>query len=274
MRLKLTLLPLNPRTSVPINYNYPLAAAIYKLLAQASPEYADWLHEKGYRSPADRLLKLFTFSRLNIPQARPQGNTLAAGDERPWLLQIASPMEDEFVQNFVLGLFQQQNLEIGGPGAVGRFLIEQVEALAPPVFKETMQFKALSPIVVSTMREHHGKLQPYYYRAHETELGEAIRQNLLQKYQTIQGEAPADTLLVFEIDRGYLERQGGPEKVSKLIAIKEGTAEETRIKGFMCPFTLAGSPELMRVAWECGVGDHNSMGCGMVEVIIGERKSG
>ncbi len=264
MRLKLTLLPLNPATSVPINYNYPLASAIYKLLAQASPEYADWLHEKGYRSPADRMLKLFTFSRLNIPRAIPQGPVLMAGDERPWLLQIASPMEEEFVQNFVLGLFQQQTLEIGGPGAVGRFLIEQVEALAPPVFKEKMHFKALSPLVVSTMREHHGKLQPYYFRANDAELGEAIRQNLLQKYETIYGHGSADGRLVFEIDRNYLERQGGPERVSKLLTIKEGTPQETRIKGFMCPFALAGNSELMRVAWECGIGDHNSMGCGMV----------
>lgn len=267
MRLKLTLLPLNPRTSVPINYNYPLAAAIYKLLAQASPEYASWLHEKGYRSPADRMLKLFTFSRLNIPRAISRGATLMAGDERPWLLHIASLMEDEFVQNFVLGLFQQQALEIGGPGAVGRFLIEQVEALAPPAFLEEMRGKALSPIVVSTMREHQGKLRPYYYRANEIELGEAVRQNLLQKYETIYGQPPADARLQFEIDHGYLSRKGGAEKVSKLLTIKEGLPEETQIRGFMSPFSLTGNPELMRLAWECGIGDHNSMGCGMVELM-------
>lgn len=267
MRLKLTLLPLNPRTSVPINYNYPLASAIYKLLAQASPEYASWLHEKGYRSPADRALKLFTFSRLDIPRAIPRGSFLMAGDERPWLLQIASPMEEEFVQNFVLGLFQRQTLEIGGSGAVGRFLIEQVEALAPPAFTENMRWKALSPIVVSTMREHRGKLRPYYYRANDAELGEAVRQNLLQKYETIHGQSPADARLQFEIDHGYLARKGGPEKVSKLLTIKEGLPEETQIRGFMSPFSLTGNPELMRVAWECGIGDHNSMGCGMVEAV-------
>lgn len=269
MRLKLTLLPLAPRTSVPINYNYPLASAIYKLLAQASPEYAAWLHEKGYRSPADRTLKLFTFSRLNIPQAILQGITIRAGDARPWLLHISSPMDEEFVQNFVLGLFQQQTLEIGGPSAVGRFLIEQIEALALPEFTENMRGKALSPIVVSTMREHHGKLRPYYYRADDTELGEAVRRNLLQKYETIHGQAPADDRLVFSIDHGYLSRKGGPEKVSKLMTIKEGQPEETQIRGFMSPFTLMGNPELMRVAWECGIGDHNSMGCGMVEAVGG-----
>jgi len=92
-----------------------------------------------------------------------------------------------------------------------------------------------------------------------------VRKNLLAKYEIIFGRLPEDDRLEFVIDADYLARRGGPEKVSKLITIKEGTAEETRIKAFECPFTLTGNPELMGVAWECGVGDHNSMGCGMVE---------
>ncbi|MGH7457050.1 MAG: CRISPR-associated endoribonuclease Cas6, partial [bacterium] len=139
----------------------------------------------------------------------------------------------------------------------------------PPRFAATMRFKTLSPLVVSTMREHKGKLQPYYYRANDPELSEAVRQNLLSKYEIIHGHPPTDANLEFAIDADYLARRGGPEKVSKLITIKEGTREETRIKGFECPFTLRGNPELMAMAWECGAGDHNSMGCGMVEAANG-----
>ena len=265
MRLKLTLHPDTARPSVPINYQYPLSAAIYRMLAQASPEYAAWLHDHGYRSPADRLLKLFTFSRLFIPSVEFANGVLTARESAPWDLLVSSPMTDDFVQHFVLGLFQDQKLEIGGKGAVGRFQITQVEALASPVFLPTMQFKTLSPLVVSTMREHNGKLRPYYYRPNDAKLGEAVRQNLLQKYEIIHGHTPEDGRLEFTIDAAYLASKGGPEKVSKLITIKEGEPEETRIKGFACPFTLQGNPELMQVAWECGVGDHNSMGCGMVE---------
>ncbi len=271
MRLQLSLLPLTPRESgVPANYQYYLSSAIYHLLAMASPEYATWLHERGYQSASsERHLKMFTFSRLDIPAVRFVEGRLAAGNLKPWRLQIASPMEDDFVQNFVLGLFQQQELEIRGQNTSARFLIEQVEALAPPKFSETMRFKTLSPIVVSTMREHKGKLQPYYYRANDPELSEAVRKNLLSKHEIIHGHSPADANLEFMIDSDYLNRRGGPEKVSKLFTIKEGTREETRIKGFECPFTLRGNPELMAIAWECGIGDHNSMGCGMVEAAGG-----
>ena len=93
MRLKLSMMPLNKGTAVPLNYNYPLSAAIYKFLAAASPEYAIWLHDLGYRSPAERLMKLFTFSRLNIPRVQMHNGKLMSGENRPWLLQIGSPME-------------------------------------------------------------------------------------------------------------------------------------------------------------------------------------
>jgi CRISPR-associated endoribonuclease Cas6 len=268
MRLLLSLLPLAPQPSVPVNYQYYLSSAIYRLLALASPEYATWLHEAGYQSAADRYLKMFTFS-LDIPAANFVQGRLVAGNLRPWRLKISSPMEDDFVQNFVLGLFQRQELEIRAQNMTTRFLIEQVEALAPPVFQSEMRFLTLSPIVLSTKREHKGKLQAYYYRANDAELSEAVRKNLLTKYEIIFGASPENDRLEFIIDADYVVRRGGPDKVSKLFTIKEGTPEETQIKGIVCPFTLRGNPDLMRVAWECGVGEHTSMGCGMVEAVGG-----
>jgi len=265
MRLQLSLLPLAPKPAVPVNYQYYLSSAIYHLLALASPEYATWLHERGYQSAADRYLKMFTFSRLDIPAVRFERGRLIAGNAQPWRLQLSSPMEDDFVQNIVLGLFQQHEIEIRAGNSAARFLIEQVEALAPPVFRETMRFKTLSPVVVSTMREHNGKLHPYYYRVHDAELGAAVRKNLLTKYEIIAGRLPEDNRLEFLVDAAYVQRKGGPEKVSKLFAIKAGTPEETQIKGFACPLTLRGNPDLMRVAWDCGIGDHTAMGCGMIE---------
>jgi len=269
MRLHLSLLPMAPQPAVPVNYQYYLSSAIYHLLALASPEYATWLHERGYQSAADRYLKMFTFSKLDIPAARFERGWLIAGNARPWQLQLSSPMENDFVQNIVLGLFQQQEIEIRAQNTATRFLIEQVEALAPPVFREEMRFVTLSPIVLSTKREHKGKLQAYYYRAADAELSEAVRKNLLAKYEIIFGHTAEDDRLEFIIDASYLQRKGGPEKVSKLLTIKEGTPEETRIKGFECPFTLRGNPDLMRVAWECGIGEHTAMGCGMVEAVNG-----
>lgn len=45
---------------IPINYQYPLSAAIYKILQKGDSEYAQFLHEEGY----GKGYKFFTFSDL------------------------------------------------------------------------------------------------------------------------------------------------------------------------------------------------------------------
>ena len=266
MRISLQLRPAGHSAAVPLNYQYPLSAAIYKILRQASPEYASFLHDQGYPAPSGRLMKLFTFSKLWIPGGRKQGRWLQ-GNNGAWLLQIGSPMQKEFVQNFVLGLFETARLTIMGQGARAELNVEQVEALPPPSFEQSCRFKCLSPIVVSTMREHNGKLQPYYYRPYDAGLSEALHKNLLEKYQIIHGiQAPTFSDKVGSSKLHFrLEAQDKPK--SKLITIKEGTPQATRIKAFETYFTLEGSPELMQVAWDCGLGEHNSQGFGMVEVV-------
>jgi len=52
-----------------------------------------------------------------------------------------------------------------------------------------------------------------------------------------------------------------------LVKVKEGRPDQTNVKGFLAPFTLSGSVELMRTAWEAGLGDKCSMGFGCVGVV-------
>lgn len=264
MRLRLSLKSLAARTSVPLNYNYPVSAAVYKLLNQACPEYAGWLHDRGYKSPANRLLKLFTFSRLDIPAVKRIENSLQSNSPDVWALYISSPMEKDFVQNFVLGLFKQSRLQIGNREMQAQFMIENIESLSMPDFKPVMQGKMLSSCVISTAREYNGKMQPYYLRPDDAGISEAIRHNLISKFTTISGHPPHDDSFKLDLDFAYFKRRKG--RVSKLISIKEGSPEETRLKTFIMPFQVTGSTELMQTAWECGIGDKNSLGLGMIDL--------
>ncbi|NIR49039.1 CRISPR-associated endoribonuclease Cas6, partial [candidate division KSB1 bacterium] len=200
MRIKLSLQPVNRHAQIPINYQYPLSAAIYKILKQASPEYANFLHNRGYPAPSGRLMKLFTFSKLWIPGVRRKDATLSSGKNAFWELQVSSPMQEEFVQNFVLGLFESAEISIGAQGLHASFRIEHVEALPMPEFREAMRFKCLSPVVVSTRHEHGGKVQPYYYRPDDESISEALLKNLLQKHEIIHDRAPSDTRLLFRLE--------------------------------------------------------------------------
>ena len=71
----------------------------------------------------------------------------------------------------------------------------------------------------------------------------------------------------FALDAAYVERMQG--KVQKLITLKEGRSDETKIKGTLAPFRLRAPRELMEVGYECGFGEKNSMGFGMVKVESG-----
>ncbi len=51
---------------LPINYQYELSAAIYRVLSNANEAYSSWLHENGFALNGKKF-KLFTFSWLLIP---------------------------------------------------------------------------------------------------------------------------------------------------------------------------------------------------------------
>jgi CRISPR-associated endoribonuclease Cas6 len=186
----------------------------------------------------------------------------------PCTLFVSSPLIEDFIQNFVIGLFTNQEIAIGNKQTVGRFTISQVESIAAPDFSENQNFKCLSPFVLSTMKMKNDKLMPHYYRPDDPELAEAIRQNLIQKHQTVYKKLPENQNLNFQLDRNYVERKGGLGKITKLITIKESNEkEQTKIKAIYSPFNLSGSPELNQIAWEAGVGNYCSLGFEMIDVV-------
>jgi len=260
MRIRLTLQPVTDRVRLSINYQYPLSAAIYKTLRQADPDYAIFLHEKGYPASSGRAMKLFTFSLLRNEQARLRRTPNAAmlvSSRGAWNLEVGSPMQDEFVRHFVLGLFESSEIVIAGRGWRVAFRVEQVETLPCPTFSDRMRFQCLSPFSVSRPSENDGKFIPKYLLPEDPELSQRLRDNIVEKYGIIHGCVPADHsfLLCFE-------NRDRPR--TKLITLKEGTPQETKRRAIEGHFTLLGNPDLMQVAWECGLGEANSMGFGMV----------
>lgn len=271
LRIKLSL-----RTEIAgwltLNYQYQLAAAIYNILSQSSPEYSAFLHDHGYLGADGKLRKLFTFSRLQLYNGGGrQGDFLRLSIHTRAELFISSPMINEFIQHLVVGLFTNQKINIESKEKQASFRIERIEVLPNPEFTETCRFLALSPIVLTTAANTSSGMQMYYYRPFDEGISEAVRASLLKKHETIYNAPPENTDLTFTIDCDYITRKGGQDKVSKLIHIKEGHEDETRVKAFLCPFYLSGSKGLMLTAWDCGLGDKTSMGFGCVD-LAGEKK--
>ena len=236
---------------LPINYNHSLTSAIYQFLRLSDPEYAHFLHEDGYIA-GDKRFKLFTFSQLMARKRQIMGDQIYFRSQVTWY--VSSPQE-AFLGSFAASLMEDGRLRVGH-----QYLrVVDVEIPRAPRFHQNMKFRCLSPITISTKRERNGKLVMHYCLHDEPEFSELVRQNLIRKHEAIYRYRPRDDSFSMEFDPEYISRRKG--RITRLIRFKD-----VDIRGVLCPFHACGSPELMFVGYECGFGDKNSAGFGMVDI--------
>lgn len=275
MRFKVTLQNDTPQT-IPLNYQYPLSAWMYKVFNQAEPQFARWLHDHGYAFNGNRKFKLFTFSWLTTPKAQLQRDKkalkVAHGTQH---FYISFHME-EAATRFIAGLFTDRELILAGPTAKGTFSIRQVEKLPKPDFPSHQAvFEALSPINVSKPEVRQGKLRAHYLHPTDPAYSHYLLDNLVKRYATAQNrlatavqegpqtEALAD--LPFDVSDLHWELLNKPIKRGQII--KEGRPEQTQVIGYQYRFRLTAPPELLQFAWDAGIGEKGSLGFGCVGLL-------
>lgn len=264
MRLKLKLKLISKQNKIPLNYNYHFSSAIYLLLKYGSKEFSEFLHDYGYQLNGKKF-KLFTFS-VSFESMKIEETYIAL--LKPYVyLTISSPMLEPFIKSFVIGSFVNQKMTISYKEECANFIIQQMEALPAKEFTDEVTFRMLSPLVCSKMKLVNGRLSQYYYRYDDFEIIYGIQNNLIKKYNLIYNKSINPKFFEFEFDKDEIERRNG--RVSKLITISEGKPTETKIKSILCSFRKKTDPELIKVGYECGFGEKNSMGFGMVETING-----
>lgn len=241
---------------LPLNYQYELSAVIYHILASANEEFAEWLHENGFRLETGKQFKLFTFSRLNPEKFRilRQSNQLELlSDKVEWRITF---LPDRSTQKFVEGLFQKRVFEVGNKQSVVQFQVDSIEMLPSPEFTDTMTFETLSPISVSQRLEDGRDAYPQTAEefSNASWVRERLLQNLLDKFEAFYGTA-------YEGER-FFDIMTLTEPKSALVTIKAGTPQETKVRGFLCRLALHCPAELMRIAYESGLGEGNSQGFG------------
>jgi len=239
---------------LPLDYQYAVASLIYATLGSASTEFAAKLHDTGYQADG-RSFKLFTFSRIRTLDARVVNDTLLL--ESPEIeLQISSPVA-EFIKHLVSGLSKHETFRI----ATGSFRIAHAELVLAPGFKDRMAFRALSPLT-ETIRA--GEQHPSFLTLADN-WSEVMQRNLLRKYEVLHGRQPDDTRFTFSWDNNYI---AGAERRGKRLSVLRDI-RGTKIRGWLAPFTVAGSRELIELGYEAGFGARNSMGFGMAEPVGG-----
>ena len=250
MRIKI-LTDVGKGITLPINYNHLLTSVIYRFLAESNPEYASFLHNEGYGDEQKRF-KLFTFSQLMAERRRVTGDRIRFGSTLTW--SVSSPVE-AFLSHFADTLLTEGRLTLGGH----QLQIRDVTIPRIPRFQSEMWFRCLSPIVMSTVRERNSEQVMHYCLPDDPAFSELVRQNLNRKHKVIHGCLPSDDAFTLEFDKNYIDRKRG--RVTRLIDFKG-----IKVRGVLCPFRVSGNPALIQIGYECGFGDKNSAGFGMVEV--------
>ena len=254
MRFKLTLqiLPDTLGRELPINYQYELSAAIYRILSCSDKDYSLWLHENGFIAGGKRF-KLFTFSNLIVSQYsihKERQRLIIKSDTVEWYISF---LPEKSTQQFIEGVFRQQSFHIADKISGVEFLVREVQVMPPLDYLKEMYFQTLSPVCVSKRRDD-GKSD--YLSPTDSSYVSGLVTGLLARYEAYYGkEYEGEVCCDFQV-------LNEPKPV--LIKIKEGTPQQTFVKGFRYNFKVNLPEVLMSIGYESGWGEKGAIGFGMI----------
>lgn len=265
MQFTLQLVATRSGTLIPFNYQYLLTGWLYRLLQRADEQYTQFLHQHGYRTDgrmgARKTFRLFTFSdlRMNRYAVRPrQGGFELLSPEVSLTLSFYI---DRAAEAFVMGLFQNQQCRLVNRSYEANLVVERVETLPVSQLTNTVHLRTLSPVVVAE-RDQTGMDQ--YLHPADDQFGPLLLLNLVDKYRSAWPDAPPPVVQNFSYE--LLTKPGSVR--SRLVTIKEGSREETKVRGWYgFDFALRGPADVLEVGLLAGVGRYNAEGFGCVRVV-------
>ena len=258
MQFRISLRCQEPEPVLPVNYQYELSSWIYKVIQNADADYAAFLHQQGHLA-GRKSFKLFCFSQLQVPKYEIEGDRLRI--KSPVLSFVIGFYLDRTAEEFVRGLFSEQQFRLGDRQTQARLQVQAVEVLPDrlPAGQQVIRVRFLSPLVVARKQEggHDDYLAPG-----EPDFAPLFWLNVLEKYRAATGQAAPSW---WDASRFGLQVTGRPPR-SKLITIKSGTAAQTRVKGWLLDVELDAPRELVEVGLLAGFGRMNAegFGCGVV----------
>lgn len=261
MQFLLTLHVAGGQHVIPVNYQYPLSAAIYRILESADSDYAAFLHNTGYRQAGSlKSFKLFTFSDIKTAFRLNGDRMHLLAPQAQLLVSFHLPLAAE---KFIRGIFLNQQLEIADRKSKTVFTISQVAALSHAITeKQSVLLQPISPLVCGKKND---KDQYEFLSPEHPEFLPQLLYNWKEKYNTVYGAAAAE--VEFKGVKMEVIFFTNPPK-SRLITIKANTIAETKIRGFV-NFRLkpTAGKQAVELLLDAGAGLYNSLGMGCLEVI-------
>lgn len=239
MRLQIFLKSKKDTFKIPFNYNHILSSIIYNKIADL--DLAFKLHNS-------KSFKFFTFSQIYIPKRKRINDGFLSKDGR-FNFYISSP-NDYLIKSLINGFLDGLTVKF----KYETLFVEKVELVKEIDFNEKMEFKSISPIIVRKKKEIGGKLKIWDLPPGD-EFFKAIEKNLVKKYLKFNDLEGTDKKI-----RVYSEMKSVKRR---RIAFEKGS-QTTYNRAYMMDIVLEGDLDLIKFAYDCGVGEKNSGGFGCI----------
>ena len=233
---------------IPLHYNELIQGLIYHSLERS---LATKLHDSGFIYQK-RNFKLFTFSRILGRLQKKNGSFEINGS---FQILISSPYE-EMIESLAFHFLKKKEVKFGKASVE----VEEIELFKTSQISTKLTIGMLSPLTVySTFSDPEKGKKTYYYNPSEARFAELVKTNLIKKYLAFYGKLPPS--------EEFTIRPLGIRKEHEKILFYKGFV----IKGWMGKFELEGEPELLRFAYEAGLGAKTSQGFGMFKILKREK---
>jgi len=244
---------------IPINYQYPLSAAIYRILNKGDAEYASFLHEKGY----GKGYKFFTFSDVQGKFRRKEDRLQLVDNSLELIICFHLP---EASRTFIEGLFRSQEIVIADQKSKATFKVQSIVSLKNPLqgndeLEITQILVRPLSMVVSGEKNDNGKYK--FLDPDDLRFGNALLYNWKNKITASFGEKDSEeSILMIEV-----EKYKKPWR-SRLVTIKANTDAETKIKGYLnFKLRLTAERRYLDLILNAGMGLYSAQGMGCLEVV-------
>lgn len=248
---------------IPINYQSELSHWIFTVLSKANPELQAWIQKKGFDFYG-RTFKLFTFSPLAIfpyemDQQRQEFRLMGTQVK----INVSFYLDQAFEQQIIY-LFRQTPLELGiADGRPAIFEIKHWVIQNRPVFRDTMQFKAVSPISVTTVSDV--KTSNPFLQPENEEYDISFFTHVVRRFKSAQQYKSLNALKLLDPAFPMSFELLGQQTRSRLIHLKFNPEGFTQLRGFTCEFEISMPIPLMEFCYYAGFGEYPHLGFGYAD---------
>lgn len=200
------------------------------------------------KSHSHQGFKHYNFSNLVIDDYKSSKTGLNFNETHFFL---SSP-DTVFIKSFSEGLLQDPEFRLHNE----KFVVMKVEILEKPSFDSRCMFHTLSPIFTKTTREKNEELVEWELYPKDGKFHENIHNNLVKRYIEFYKKTP---------ENDHFEILNIKDFKPKRIRIGNGERATFRRCSLMT-FTVEANDELLRFAYDAGLGEKNAMGFGCIEV--------